>query len=97
MDRSSVRLNAGADLVEEDDPGLGHHRPAKLEQLLLPAGERARTLGGDSFQAEERDDIPGAIANLRFLGPDHAAAEPGVDPGSRRPGRPAPSSGSQGR
>ena len=30
-------VDAGPDLVEKHDLGIDHHRPAKLEELLLPA------------------------------------------------------------
>jgi hypothetical protein len=39
-------VHAGADLVEEDDLGVDHHRAAKFQQLLLPARDLARGVVG---------------------------------------------------
>ena len=51
-------VHARQRLVEEQHPRLEHERPGELEQLPLPAGERARVvarLGSEPEGLEQRE------------------------------------------
>ena len=71
-------VDAGADLVEEDDLGVDHHGAAELEELLLAAGEVAGELVGHVADLEELDHLVGLGADLGLARADAAALEPGV-------------------
>ena len=57
-------VDAGADLVEEDDLRVDHHGAAELEELLLAAGEVAGELVGHVADLEELDHVVGLGADL---------------------------------
>ncbi|MPL73685.1 hypothetical protein SDC9_19491 [bioreactor metagenome] len=71
-------VHAGADLVEEDDLRLDHHRAAKFQEFLLATRE---VPGALVLQVRNRQEIKNLVGLLQkrrlFLG-DPATLEPGV-------------------
>ena len=89
-DAQERAVDAGADLVQQHDAGIDHHRAAKLQQLLLAAREVARQLVGNAAEAEEVDHIIGPLPVRALLLPHRSRLQPGSEkplPGlSRRHG-----------
>ena len=72
-------IDAGTDLVQENDLGVDHHRTPQLEQFLLPAGQVAGDFVGEVTHVEKIDDFLRASINSGFFLGHLAAAKPGVD------------------
>ena len=58
--RAAGGVQAAEWLVEEEEPGLQHERPRDADALCLPAGQRQRTLSGQSVEPEARQPVVGA-------------------------------------
>ncbi len=56
-------------LVEEQHPRLEHERPGELEQLPLPAGERARVVGRLGREPEGLEQRERPVARVALVGP----------------------------
>ena len=62
--------STGADLIQKDNLRIDHHGAAKLQQLLLTAGQIARIFVGDMGDLQKIDDLVGLRPNRRFLRAD---------------------------
>jgi hypothetical protein len=61
------RVHAGHGLVEHDDVGLHHQRSRHLQQLALPARQRAREVVALVVQLETGQQIKGAVLDATLL------------------------------
>ena len=79
MRTSKRAVDAGADLVEQDDARIAHQGAAEFEQLLLAAGERAGLGVAELVEFEEFERFAGAVIDLFLLAAIVAVAEGGVE------------------
>ena len=52
-------VDAGAHLVEKNDPGINHHGPSEFKELLLPPGKIAGHFICDLIEIKELDHFRG--------------------------------------
>ena len=71
------RVDAGAGLVQQHQLRVGHHRPAQLQQLLLPAREVAGQFLAQMGQAEEFQRLIRPLQHLALARPNARRREPG--------------------
>ena len=90
-------VDAGADLVQQHDAGIGHHRAAEFQQLLLAARKVAGQLVGDGAEAEKVDHLVGLLPVRPLLLPHDSGAQPRAQQALPRLAGPALSSGSRAR
>ena len=80
------RADAGHRLVEQQDPRLGHQRAHEVEQLALPAGERAGERVRVAVEPHEREQLAARARASRSRRARRAAARP-AEPLARMPRR----------
>ena len=73
--RAERRVDPGHRLVEQQEARLGHQRPGELEQLALPAGERARIVGDLVARSKTSSSSIARRAHLALAPAEAPAAE----------------------